>query len=444
MTQKSAHQKTVPVIGAGDAADLAALRRERDEAVAALETVLDMVATFTHELRTPLTGILGMTNLLLGTELGEDQSHYARTVWESGNHLRRLVDDVVELALLASDGFRLEPAPAVPGEIIRGVLDIVEPEARKKKLGLFWQISCEFEDSFLIDAARLRQVLLNLAANAIKYTDQGSVRIDAAVERESADGLMAVFTIADTGIGMSDEVQASLFARFTRAGPPDRRGAGLGLAISRQIVELMGGHIEVESIPGQGSRFLFTVPLARSTAPAGPSVETGSVEFPVATTSLDLLLAEDDDLNQMYFETLLRAGGHRVTVVGDGKEALEAVRERGFDAVLMDIQMPVMDGATATREIRKLPGDRGEIPVIALSGGVDRQGGTTFQDAGFTHLLTKPLENADLAKALTKATGRPVYIPDYSINTSNVPSPPKSAIRAVEAFLDDTIIPKPG
>lgn len=437
MTQNSAHQKTVPAIGAGDDAALAALRRERDEAVAAREAVLDMVASFTHELRTPLTGILGMTNLLLGTELSEDQSHYARTVWESGNHLRRLVDDVVELALLASEGFRLEPAPAVPGDVIRGVLDIFEPEAAKKKLGLFWQIACEFEDAFLIDAARLRQVLLNLVANAIRYTDQGSVRIDAAVERESADGLMAVFTIADTGIGMSDEVQASLFARFTRAGPPDRRGAGLGLAISRQIVELMGGRIEVESIPGQGSRFLITVPLVRSSAPVGAGVETESVELPVATASLDLLLAEDDDLNQMYFETLLRAGGHRVTVVGDGKKALDAVRERGFDAVLMDIQMPVMDGATATREIRKLPGDRGKIPVIALSGGVDRQGGTAFQDAGFTQFLTKPLENADLAKALTKATGRPVYIPDYSINTPNVPSPPEGAIRAVEAFLDD-------
>ena len=203
----------------------------------------------------------------------------------------------------------------------------------------------------------------------------------------------------------------------------------------------MGGRIEVESSPGQGSRFLITVPLARSNAPA----QSGATnELPVATASLDLLLAEDDDLNQMYFETLLRAGGHRVTVVGDGKAALEAVRERSFDAVLMDIQMPVMDGATATREIRKLPGERGEIPVIALSGGVDRQGGTTFQDAGFTHFLTKPLENADLAKALTKATGRTVYIPDYSIDTSDVPPPSASAGKAVEAFLDTAVIPETG
>ena len=167
---------------AGTDAELETLRRERDEAVAARESAFDMLATFTHELRTPMTGILGMANLLLGTALDDDQGHYASTIWQSGSHLRRLVDDVVELSTLESGGFRLESAPDCPAEIVRGVLDIVSPEARKKKIGLSWQVDYELEGDFLLDAGRLRQVLLNLTANAIRYTDKGSVSIMASVE----------------------------------------------------------------------------------------------------------------------------------------------------------------------------------------------------------------------------------------------------------------------
>ncbi|MEE8333795.1 MAG: response regulator [Alphaproteobacteria bacterium] len=163
-----------------------------------------------------------------------------------------------------------------------------------------------------------------------------------------------------------------------------------------------------------------------------------------ATNSLDLLLAEDDDLNQKYFETLLLSAGHGVTIVSNGKDAVEAVRERAFDAVLMDIHMPVMNGNAATRAIRELSGDRAKIPVIALSGGVTGEGDEEYEAAGFTSYLAKPVENADLARVLSEVTGRSVYIPDYSINSSDVAPPSESAGKAVEAFLDDTKSPKTG
>lgn len=414
------------------------LRRERDDAIAAREAALDMLATFTHELRTPLTGILGMANLLLGTGLNEDQRHYARTIWDTGSHLRRLVDDVVELSLLESDGFRLETAPACPAEIVRGVFDIVAPEARKKRLALSWRIDATLEEEFAIDAARLRQVLLNLIANAIRYTDEGSVKVIGSAEPDADHGTCAVFTITDTGIGMSDEVVTALFTRFMRAGPPDRRGAGLGLAVTRHIVELMNGRIEVDSAPGQGSRFSVTVPLPPALEADAMGGHDGNsvAASPGNASSLDLLLVEDDDLNQMYFNTLLRAGGHRVTIAGNGEEALTAIDEKTFDAVLMDIQMPVMDGIAATCAIRRLPGEKGRVPVLALTGGVDRQGSQAQKAAGFSGFLSKPIDIGDLARALSAATGRPVTLPDYSVSVLDAPSPPAGAEDAVERFLD--------
>jgi len=424
---------------AGTNGELEILRRERDEAVAAREAALDMLATFTHELRTPLTGILGMANLLLGTRLGEDQEHYARTIWETGSHLRRLVDDVVELSMLESDGFRLETAPACPAEIVRGVFDIVAPEARKKRLALSWRIDSDLEGEFALDAARLRQVLLNLLANAIRYTDRGSVKVIASVEPDAGHGSCAVFTVADTGIGMSEEVRAGLFSRFMRAGPPDRRGAGLGLAISRHIVELMEGRIDVESVQGRGSRFSVTVPLLPPGEAASVGCQGGRsvVVRPENGSRLDLLLVEDDELNQMYFETLLRAGGHRVTTASNGREALAAAGDKIFDAILMDIQMPVMDGIAATGAIRGLPGEKGRVPVIALTGGVDRQGGRSHKDAGFSGFLSKPIDIGELSRALSEATGQRVVLPDYAVSRLDVPPPLPGASEAVEALLDD-------
>ena len=425
---------------AGTDAELEIMRRERDEAVAARDAALEMVATFSHELRTPLTGILGMANLLLGAELTEDQQHYARIIWDTGSHLRRLIDDVVELSILESDGFRLEPAPACPAEIERGVFDIVAPEARKKRISLSWRLDSDLEGEFMLDAGRLRQVLINLLANAVRYTDEGSARIVASVEPDRTHKRCVVLTVTDTGIGMSEEVVSGLFNRFMRAGPPDRRGAGLGLAISRQIVELMDGRIDVESVPGQGSTFTVRLPFwpAVATGEADPPENAPVADSRENACSLDLLLVEDDDLNQMYFDTLLRTGGHRVTIAGNGREALAALETKTFDAVLMDIQMPVMDGIAATRAIRQLAGEKGKVPVIALTGGVDRQGGEVLKGPGFSGFLSKPIDIGELARVLSKVTGRPVNLPDYAAPVLDAPAPPPDASDAVEAFLEDT------
>jgi len=431
-------QKRDDIGNAGDGSVLEALRRERDAAVAARDEAFDMLVNFTHEMRTPLTGMYGMANLLLGTELGEDQEHYARTIFNTGSHLRRLLDDVIELSILESDGFRLEPAPACLSQVVQDATDIVTPEARRKRISLSWQIDCELEDDFLVDAARLRQVLLNLAANAIRYTDKGSVRIVAGVESDPAGDRCLHLVVADTGLGMSAETVTGLFDRFMRAGPADRRGAGLGLAISRQIVELMGGRIQVESTPGEGSRFTVTMPLPPTAMTAqtndGESVDAA----PESAGSLDLLLVEDNDLNQIYFSTLLRAGGHLVTVAANGREGLAEARRKLYDAVLMDVQMPIMDGIAATRAIRALPDDWGKVPVIALSGGVDRRHKGLHEGVGFTAFLPKPVDTGELARTLSSATGKAVFIPDFAVPAPDALPPSSGAEEAVAAFLEKT------
>jgi CheY-like chemotaxis protein len=263
------------------------------------------------------------------------------------------------------------------------------------------------------DDSRLRRILINLAGNAVKFTERGSVRI--AVTCTGRDGHLCKvrFAVTDSGIGISPESQRRIFERFTQADSSTARkygGTGLGLAICKQLVELMDGRIGLDSAPGRGSTFWFEVPLVAARAPDAPG---DAEQAPAGSRPLQVLLADDNAINRDYMTTLLGKAGHRVHAVGDGRAALEAARAQVYDVVLMDVHMPGMDGIEATRRIRDLPGKASGVPIIALTANAMRGDRERYLAAGMTDYVAKPVEVGDLAGAMGRSTGTEVELPDF-------------------------------
>jgi hypothetical protein len=314
--------------------------------------------------------------------------------------------------------------------VVASVVTLLEPRARDKHLAIESTVAPDVPRALRGDAARMRQVLLNLVANAIKFTDAGTVRV--AVSRVDDQPTLR-FAVTDTGIGIAADAQPRLFQLFSQVDHPEARrfgGTGLGLAISKKIVAAMGGDIGVDSAPDRGSTFWFVVPFAlaagagapdaaRRDAPAAavPRTEGARVEVPVAP--LRILVAEDNPVNQEVAVGLLRRSGHMVDVVDDGRAAVAAVGAGTYDVVLMDLQMPVLDGIEATRAIRRLPGGKGDLPIIALSATVLPNAAQRALAAGMNAHLVKPIDPIALAAALAEHTRsadtRPTAPPSSSV-----------------------------
>jgi CheY-like chemotaxis protein/nitrogen-specific signal transduction histidine kinase len=425
------------------ARELEKLRRERDNAVASYDALVDFVTNLSHELKTPLNGVLGMAQLLSGTNLSAEQDGYVRSIRLSCDHMRNVITDVLELSRLEAGTLPLEPAPVLLREVVDEVVSILQPGVKEKHLFLEGRVDPALNASLLIDGSKLRQILLNLAGNAVKFTESGGVKI--MVERVSGDRKQTtlLFKVIDTGVGISERNLTRLFKRFSRIEEVGKEGTGLGLAISRQLVELMGGSIGVQSAAGSGSQFWFRLTLknAENVVPIEPSNRPVAVAS--ARSSLRLLLADDNQLNQLFVSTLLRKGGHEVTLVSDGRGAVNAVREGSFDAVLMDIHMPNLNGFEALECIRRLPGQRSRIPVIALTADGSVGGGQELIEAGMSDYVPKPIDVEALSDALQRCTGRPVKIPGINVDVGKAPATPSlEAEAAVSDFLasaDDVV-----
>ena len=374
----------------------------RQQADAASRAKSVFLANMSHEIRTPFHGMLGMMSLLQDSGLTPQQSSQLDTARESAQHLLAILNDILDVSQLESGKLQVLPVTVDLPQLIAQVEALMGVQAQAKALALSVRVAPDVPRWVRADATRLKQILFNLLSNALKFTPTGTVVLDVAGR---ADGAL-VFTVTDTGIGMDEATRGRLFQRFMQGDEtPSRRtqGAGLGLQISRDLAQLMGGDIEVRSALGTGSAFAVWLPLPAVAAPGDTAAEAGSQVAGLARR-LRVLVAEDHPVNRAYMEAVLDKLGHAAVFANDGASAVQAVQTSadGFDVVLMDLHMPGMDGFQATRLIRAMPPPRGAVPIVALTADAFLASRHLALESGMNGLLTKPAHLPQLRDALAR------------------------------------------
>lgn len=375
--------------------------QESQAASAASEAKSQFLAHMSHEIRTPLNGIIGIADLLSQSQLDDSQSQYLRTIRNSGEALLAIINDILDFSKIEAGKLELENTNFCLKELGQSLNDIFIAQLSQKKLEFQFNIDPDLPEFVKGDPLRLKQVLLNLVGNSLKFTEQGGVYINVKVV-QSLPRLKIEFNVTDTGIGIPKEKQRSLFQAFTQVDSSTTRkygGTGLGLQISQRLVELMNGKIDVQSQPGKGSSFIFSIDLDAGEKPSVAKASAHISQHPAS--DVRVLVAEDNRTNQIVIGAMLTKLGYTFDLFENGKEAIQSLNNNAYDLILMDCQMPVLDGLEATKEIRKSPQWK-DLPIVALTAGATDKEQSECTSAGMNDFLSKPITIDVLENTLKK------------------------------------------